>query len=237
MAAFMDIDGLRSGYGSIEILHELSLRMEAGEYVAVVGANGAGKTTLLRSISGLVRVREGSMSFDDVDLRAMPPYKIPSLGIAHVPEGRQVFPGLTVLDNLMTGAWTRRDKGDRQESLDLVMSLFPRLKERVRQLAGTLSGGEQQMLAVGRAMMLRPRLMMLDEPSQGLAPKVVGEMYERLAQVHASGTTILLVEQNTTAALKYSQRAYVLEHGRIVLEGASADLRGNDDVRKAFLGI
>jgi branched-chain amino acid transport system ATP-binding protein len=237
MATFLAIEGLRSGYGSIEILHRLSLRIETGEYVAVVGANGAGKTTLLRSISGLVRVREGSISFDGANLRAMPAYKIPPLGIAHVPEGRQVFPGLTVLDNLMAGAWVRRNKGQRQESLELVMSLFPRLKERVKQLAGTLSGGEQQMLAVGRAMMLRPRLMMLDEPSQGLAPKVVGELYERLAQVHASGTTILLVEQNTTAALKYSHRAYVLEHGRIALEGASAELRGRDDVRKAFLGI
>lgn len=237
MSAFLEIDGLRSGYGSIEILHDLSLRMDAGEYVAVVGANGAGKTTLLRSISGLVKVAAGSISLDGSNLGAKPAYKVPSLGIAHVPEGRQVFPGLTVLDNLMTGAWLRRGKVERQESLELVMSLFPRLKERVKQLAGTLSGGEQQMLAVGRAMMLRPRLMMLDEPSQGLAPKVVGEMYERLAQVHASGTTILLVEQNTTAALKYSQRAYVLEHGRIVLEGTSAELRGNDEVRKAFLGI
>lgn len=237
MAVFLEIDGLRSGYGNIEILHDLSLRMESGEYVAVVGANGAGKTTLLRSISGLVKITGGSITLDGADLTAKPAYKVPSVGIAHVPEGRQVFPGLTVLDNLMTGAWLRRDKAERQESLELVMSLFPRLKERVKQLAGTLSGGEQQMLAVGRAMMLRPRLIMLDEPSQGLAPKVVGEMYERLAQVHASGTTILLVEQNTTAALKYSQRAYVLEHGRIVLSGASADLRGNDDVRKAFLGI
>jgi len=237
MAAFLDIHDLRAGYGSIEILHNVSLRVDGGEYVAVVGANGAGKTTLLRSVSGLVRVRAGSVSLDGVNLGTMPAYKVPSRGIAHVPEGRQVFPGLTVLDNLMTGAWMRRDKAERQESLELVMSLFPRLKERVKQLAGTLSGGEQQMLAVGRAMMLRPRLMMLDEPSQGLAPKVVGEMYERLAQVHASGTTILLVEQNTTAALKYSQRAYVLEHGRIVLEGASAELQGNDDVRKAFLGI
>ncbi len=237
MAAFLEIDGLRSGYGSIEILHDLSLRMESGEYVAVVGANGAGKTTLLRSISGLVKVTGGSITLDGTDLTAKSAYKVPSVGVAHVPEGRQVFPGLTVLDNLMTGAWLRRDKAERQESLELVMSLFPRLKERVKQLAGTLSGGEQQMLAVGRAMMLRPRLIMLDEPSQGLAPKVVGEMYERLAQVHASGTTILLVEQNTTAALKYAQRAYVLEHGRIVLSGASAELRGNDDVRKAFLGI
>lgn len=237
MSASLTLDAVTAGYGRIDVLHELSMEVAAGEYVAVVGANGAGKTTLLRAVSGTVRTRSGTIALDDTELSRRPAHKVPAFGVAHVPEGRQVFPGLTVLDNLMAGAWLRRDKETRRESLELVMSLFPRLGERSRQLAGTLSGGEQQMVAVGRALMLRPRLIMLDEPSQGLAPKVVGEMYERLAAVHETGTTILLVEQNTTAALKYSQRAYVLEQGRIVLEGPSSELRDNDDVRKAFLGI
>jgi branched-chain amino acid transport system ATP-binding protein len=235
--ALLHVNGLRAGYGRIEVLHGLDMEVCADDYVTVVGANGAGKTTLLKSISGTVQVRGGELRFDGADLRARPAHKVPALGIAHVPEGRQIFPALTVRDNLMAGAWLRRDRAARQETIDMVYSLFPRLKERTAQLAGTLSGGEQQMVAVGRALMLRPRLMMLDEPSQGLAPKVVGEMYEQLAAVHASGTAILLVEQNTTVALKYAHRAYVMEHGRITISGDSAELRGSDEIRKAYLGI
>jgi branched-chain amino acid transport system ATP-binding protein len=235
--ALLDVNGVRAGYGRIEVLHGLDLEVAADDYVAVVGANGAGKTTLLKAISGTVQVHGGTLRFDGADLRARPAHKVPALGIAHVPEGRQIFPALTVRDNLMAGAWLRRDRAERQQTIDMVYSLFPRLKERTAQLAGTLSGGEQQMVAVGRALMLRPRLIMLDEPSQGLAPKVVGEMYEQLAAVHASGTAILLVEQNTTVALKYARRAYVMEHGRITMSGDSAELRGSDEIRKAYLGI
>lgn len=233
----LEVAGLRAGYGRIEILHGLSLRVDAGDYVAVLGANGAGKTTLLKAISGTVKVHSGMLRFEGQDLRTRAPHNIPALGIAHVPEGRQIFPALSVLDNLMAGAWVRRDRAERQESLEQVHSLFPRLRERSKQLAGTLSGGEQQMVAVGRALMLRPKLIMLDEPSQGLAPKLVAEMYERLGAVHASGTTVLLVEQNTTAALRYTQRAYVMEGGRITMSGASEDLRGSDEIRRAYLGM
>jgi branched-chain amino acid transport system ATP-binding protein len=235
--ALLEIEDLEAGYGRIKVLHKVELSVDNDDYVAVVGANGAGKTTLLKSISGTVAVSGGRLVFDGTDLRGRAAHKIPALGIAHVPEGRQVFPRLTVLDNLMAGAWLRRDRAQRSESLDRVHSLFPRLQERSGQMAGTLSGGEQQMLAVGRALMLSPRLIILDEPSQGLAPRVVGEMYERLAAVHEAGTAILLVEQNTTAALKYARRAYVMEHGRITLSGPSAELRGSDTIRKAYLGM
>ncbi|MGB3413466.1 MAG: ABC transporter ATP-binding protein, partial [Microbacteriaceae bacterium] len=209
----------------------------SGDYVAVVGANGAGKSTMLKAISGLVRANSGSITFDGTELTKVQAHKVPSYGIAHVPEGRQIFPELSVLDNLMTGAWLVKDKAQRQESLETLYELFPRLKERSSQAAGTLSGGEQQMVAVGRALMLKPKLIMLDEPSQGLAPKLVSEMYEQLSQVRKLGTSILLIEQNTTAALKYSSTAYILEHGRITQSGKSEDLRGSDAVRKAYLGM
>jgi len=228
---------LCAGYGRIEVLRELTLNVGPGDYVAVVGANGAGKTTLLKTISGTVRARSGKVELDGEDVLSRPAHKVPALGVAHVPEGRQIFPALSVLDNLLAGAWLRKDRRDREESLEQVYVLFPRLNERSSQLAGTLSGGEQQMVAVGRALMLRPRLLMLDEPSQGLAPKLVGEMYEQLAAVHAAGTAILLVEQNTTAALKYAHHAYVMEHGRITMDGPCEELRGSDEIRKAYLGI
>lgn len=233
----MEIADLQAGYGNIEILHKVSLVVDEGDYVAVVGANGVGKSTLLKAISGTVVIRGGSIVFDGIDLRARPAHKVPALRIAHVPEGRQIFPALSVLDNLMAGGWLVRDKALRAETLDQIHSLFPRLKERAAQLAGTLSGGEQQMLAVGRALMLRPRLIMLDEPSQGLAPKLVVEMYQQLAEVHALGASVLLVEQNTTAALKYAKRAYVMDQGRIVMHGPSEELRGSEEIRKAYLGI
>jgi branched-chain amino acid transport system ATP-binding protein len=233
----LEISGLRSGYGNIEVLHDITLTVSNDAYIAVVGANGAGKTTLLKSISGTVDVKAGTLKFDGQDLRSRPAHQVPTLGIAHVPEGRQIFPTLSVLDNLMTGAWLSRNRTDRKETLEQVYALFPRLKERTAQAAGTLSGGEQQMVAVGRALMLRPKLIMLDEPSQGLAPKLVGEMYEQLAAVHAAGTAVLLVEQNTTAALKYAKHAYVMEHGRISMSGTSEELRGSDEIRKAYLGM
>lgn len=235
--SLLEIRDLRAGYGNIEVLHGISLSVASEDYVAVLGANGAGKTTLLRAISGTLDSIRGVIRFNGHDLRARQPHEIPALGIAHVPEGRQLFPGLTVRDNLIVGAWLRRDRAQRRESMEMIYTLFPRLKERSNQLAGTLSGGEQQMLAVGRALMLRPRLLMLDEPSQGLAPKIVRQLYEQLALVHAAGTAILLVEQNTVAALTYARRAYVLEQGRITLSGDSADLRGSDEIRKAYLGI
>jgi branched-chain amino acid transport system ATP-binding protein len=231
------VSDLRAGYGRIEVLKGLSLQVGANDYVAVVGANGAGKTTLLKTISGTVRARSGQIMLDGDDVLSRPAHKVPTLGVAHVPEGRQIFPSLSVLDNLLAGAWLRKDRAEREESLQQVYALFPRLKERAAQLAGTLSGGEQPMVAVGRALMLRPRLIMLDEPSQGLAPKLVGEMYEQLKAVHASGTAILLVEQNTTAALKYAHHAYVMEHGRITMDGPCEELRGSDEIRKAYLGI
>lgn len=231
------IDNLQAGYGNIEILHKVSLTVDEGDYVAVVGANGAGKSTLLKAISRTVQSTGGSIEFGGVDLRARPAHKVPELKIAHVPEGRQLFPELSVLENLIAGAWLVKDKTDRAQALDEVYSLFPRLKERSSQAAGTLSGGEQQMVAVGRALMLKPKLLMLDEPSQGLAPKLVTEMYQQLAQVHALGTSVLLIEQNTTAALKYATRAYVMEQGRIVNSGTAEELRGSDEIRKAYLGI
>jgi len=233
----LKIEDLRAGYGSIEILHGISLTVDDGDYVAVVGANCAGKSTLLKAISRTVQSSGGTIKFDGIDLRARPAHKVPALKIAHVPEGRQIFPELSVLDNLMAGAWLVKDKAIRSQTLDEVYSLFPRLKERSAQAAGTLSGGEQQMVAVGRALMLKPKLIMLDEPSQGLAPKLVTEMYQQLAQVHALGTSVLLVEQNTTAALKYAKHAYVMEQGRIVTSGSSEELRGSDEIRKAYLGI
>jgi branched-chain amino acid transport system ATP-binding protein len=237
MTDLLSINGLVAGYGNIEVLHGISLAIVSHDYLAVIGANGAGKTTLLKSISGTVKAQAGSIRFDGRDLRGMPAHRIPTLGIAHVPEGRQVFPGLTVQDNIVAGSWLRRDRAERADSLEMVHTLFPRLKERRSQKAGTLSGGEQQMLAVARALMLRPRLLMLDEPSQGLAPKVVGEMYEQLATVHEAGTAILLIEQNTVAALKYAKQVCVMEHGRITMRGQAASMRGKEELRKAYLGI
>lgn len=235
--ALLSTEDLRSGYGRVEVLRGVSMAVEAGEFVSVIGANGAGKTTLLRTLSGVVRPRSGRVTFDGKDLTALAAHRVPTLRIAHVPEGRQVFPKLSVRENLLVGAYINGDKDSRERQLELVLELFPRLRERLAQAAGTLSGGEQQMLALGRALMLEPKLIMLDEPSQGLAPKVVSEMYEKLKEVHASGTTILLVEQNVTAALRYASRAYVLEHGRVSLEGTSEELRSNDEVRRAYLGV
>lgn len=235
--ALLAVENLCSGYDDLEILHNISLHVEENEFVGVFGANGAGKTTFLRTISGIVKSRQGKILFEGEDLTEVPAHKIPSRGIAHVPEGRQVFPRLSVRENLLIGAYLRRNRAFRDERMEFVFNLFPRLKERQHQLAGTMSGGEQQMLAVGRALMLKPKLLMLDEPAQGLAPKVAMEMYEKFLDIHASGTSILLVEQSVAVALKYTQRAYVFERGRIQLEGASAEMQNNDEVRRTYLGI
>ena len=211
--------------------------MEQGEFVGVIGSNRAGKTTLLRAISGLVPLQKGEIYFDGQPLSRIPAHRIPALGIAHVPEGRQVFPGLTVEENLLLGAIVPSAKAHRAEGLEMVYSLFPRLKERRTQLAGTMSGGEQQMLAIGRALMLRPRLLMLDESSMGLAPIVVEYVYEKIAEIHRLGVAILLIEQNVSLALSCIQRGYVIETGRVVLEGTAEELRGNAAIKEAYLGI
>jgi branched-chain amino acid transport system ATP-binding protein len=228
---------LAAGYGGLPALHGVSLEVKRGEIVALVGANGAGKSTLLRAIAGLLPPRGGRIELDGDRLDGRPAHEIVRAGIAYVPEGRRLFGRLTVLDNLLLGAFSHRDEQSRARGLDEAMALFPVLKERSRQLAGTLSGGEQQMLAIARGLMSRPRVLLLDEPSLGIAPKLVARIYEALASINRTGLTLLLVEQNVRAALACASRAYVLQTGRIVREGASTDLLGSDLVRKAFLGL
>jgi len=221
---------------SAETIHgERQLR--EGEAVGLLGANGAGKSTTLRAISGLVKLTGGSIIFDGTNISGMAPYKITELGIAHVPEGRQVFPEMTVLENLEIGAYIPSAKADRKRTIDLVFSIFPKLAIRQKQLAGTMSGGEQQMLAVGRGLMLKPRLLILDEPSLGLAPVMADVTFEKIHEIHAMGTAILLVEQNVSRALTLVQRAYVLESGRVLMHGTSAELADNKQVQAAYLGI
>lgn len=232
----LSIADLHAGYDSVDVLHAVSLSMAAGEFVCVIGANTAGKSTLLRTVSGLVSAR-GSIRFEGQELVGRPAHRIPGLGIAHVPEGRHVFPDMSVDENVMLGAFSVRDAADLGRRREHVLEMFPRLRERLGQAAGTLSGGEQQMVAIGRALMLAPRLLLLDEPSHGLAPKVVDELHHTFLAISRSGTGILLVEQNTSLALSVASRGYVLESGRIVLEGTSAELSGNDAVRSAYLGL
>jgi len=231
------LSGVTAGYGPVKAVIDVSLSVGEGEAVALLGANGAGKSTTLRAISGLMRLSSGTIAFGGIDIGALPPFKIAELGIAHVPEGRQVFPEMTVRENLEMGAYIPRAKAERPRTLDLVFTIFPVLAERRGQLAGTLSGGEQQMLAVGRGLMLKPRLLMLDEPSLGLAPVVTDATFAKIQEIHAMGTAILLVEQNVSRALTLVRRAYVLESGRVVMHGASADLAGNKQVQAAYLGI
>ncbi len=234
--SLLQVENLEVAYGNIVALHGISLEVHQGEIVTLIGANGAGKSTLLRSISGLVPSRRGRILFQGVDLRAFPPHRIVEMGIAHVPEGRGIFANLTVLENLKLATWARRDRQNLARDYERVFSLFPRLAERRHQLAGTLSGGEQQMLAVARALMMRGRLMLLDEPSMGLAPLLVREIFNTLREINASGTTILLVEQNARQALKLAHRGYVLETGRIVLSGNAQELMENPQVKQAYLG-
>ncbi len=226
-----------AGYGAFTALWDVSLRVEAGEAVAVVGPNGAGKTTLLRAISGLIAPRAGSVVFEGAELAGHPPYDIVAHGIAHVPEGRRLFPQLTVAENLKMGAYLPSARARFRESLERVYALFPALAERHRQRAGSLSGGEQQMLAVGRALMSRPKLILLDEPSMGLAPVMVLRLFDLIRRVREEGYTILVVEQNVRQVLKLVDRAYLLEVGRIKMEGRAADLAEQDFIRKASVGF
>ncbi|MHB9072783.1 MAG: ABC transporter ATP-binding protein [Desulfobaccales bacterium] len=232
----LTLKSLQAGYGRVPVLKGISLHVRAGEVVTLIGGNGAGKTTTLRAISGLLPPRKGTVEFDGQDLTRMPAERIVTLGLALVPEGRRVFASLSVTANLELGAYHRRDKGEVRRDLDAMRQRFPILKERAHQAAGTLSGGEQQILAIGRALMARPRLLMLDEPSMGLAPRMVTRVYEILAELKAAGTTILLVEQNARAALKVADRGYVLETGRIILDGTAAELREDPEVQRAYLG-
>ena len=225
------------GYGRVTALKGLSLSVGEGELVALIGANGAGKTTTLKAITGLLPLRRGTMALDGERLDGLSPARVVGRGIAHVPEGRQLFPTMTVRENLELGAASRESRTRRAETLDWVLRLFPRLAERTGQLAGTLSGGEQQMCAIGRGLMARPRLLMLDEPSLGLAPVIVKQIFENLAQINREGTTILLVEQNVGRALGLAHRAYVLESGRIALSGTSAQLLASPHVKQAYLGL
>jgi len=231
------LSGVSAAYGSVKAIRELDITVGEGEAVGLLGANGAGKSTTLRAISGLVRPSAGRISFSGTHIESLAPYKIAALGIAHVPEGRQVFPELTVQENLEMGAYVPRARADRRQTLELVYGIFPRLAERRTQLAGTMSGGEQQMLAVGRGLMLKPRLLMLDEPSLGLAPVVTDATFEKIREIHAMGTAIFLVEQNVSRALSLVQRAYVLESGKMVMHGTSGELANNRQVQAAYLGI
>jgi branched-chain amino acid transport system ATP-binding protein len=233
----LELKGVSARYGSVPAIHDVSIVVGEGEAVGLLGANGAGKSTTLRAISGLVRMTSGTISFMGTNLGALPAHRIPELGIAHVPEGRQVFPDMTVQENLEIGSYVPKAKAERARSLDLVYGIFPRLADRKTQLAGTMSGGEQQMLAVGRGLMLKPRLLMLDEPSLGLAPVMTDVTFEKIAEIHKMGTAILLVEQNVARALSLVQRAYVLESGRVIMQGTSAELAGNKQVQAAYLGI
>jgi branched-chain amino acid transport system ATP-binding protein len=236
-APLLEIRALRAGYDGVEVLHGIDLDVRDDEFVCVIGANTAGKSTLLRAISRLVTVTGGSIRLAGEDLLDRPAHRVAQAGVAHVPEGRHVFPALTVEENLLMGAFAVRRSAPVAERLGEVFRLFPRLQERRRQAAGTLSGGEQQMVAVSRALMAGPKLLLLDEPSHGLAPIVVDELHRALAEIHRRGVSILLVEQNTAMALSVAERGYVLEKGRVVLAGSSAGLSGDDRVRSAYLGL
>lgn len=231
----LEVKGVECFYGNINVLKGISFRVDKGEIVALIGANGAGKTTTLRAISGLVRVAKGEVVYEGRSITNHPPYAIVARGIVHVPEGRQVFQELSVEDNLILGAYTVKDAAAKRDTLAQVYERFPRLKERRRQMAGTLSGGEQQMLAIGRALMSRPRLLLLDEPSMGLAPILVREVFSIIEEISKTGTTILLVEQNARMALKLADRAYVLRTGSIVLSGSGREVAANPEVREAYL--
>ncbi len=232
----LEVTDLHAGYGPFEVLHGLSLNVAAGEIVAVLGANGVGKTTLNRALSGVIPVRGGRIRFDGADITATGYDAIVKAGLIHVPEGRKIFPNLSVRDNLLLGAWLR-GRAERARNLEEVLTLFPRLRERLAQYAGSMSGGEQQMLAIGRGLMAQPRLLILDEPSLGLSPLLTEEVFALIARLHAGGMSILLVEQNVVQSLAIAQRAYVVEHGRIALSGPAADLAEDPRLRAAYLGL
>ncbi|MGN9055246.1 ABC transporter ATP-binding protein [Bariatricus sp. HCP28S3_A7] len=234
--AMLEIKDIEVYYGMIQAIKGISFEVNEGEVIALIGANGAGKTTTLHTITGLLSPKKGSVIFEGKDITKVPAHKIVSLGIAHVPEGRRVFAELTVYENLKMGAYTRKDKDEIEKTLEMVYKRFPRLEERKNQLAGTLSGGEQQMLAMGRALMSHPKIIVMDEPSMGLSPILVNEIFDIIQEVSKSGTTVLLVEQNAKKALSIADRAYVLETGRIVLEGDAKVLMNDDSIKKAYLG-
>lgn len=234
--AMLEIKEIEVFYGVIQAIKGVSFEVNEGEVIALIGANGAGKTTILHTITGLLEAQKGRVFFDGTDITKVPAHKIVSMGMAHVPEGRRVFANLSVLQNLKMGAYTRKDKNEVEESLLNVYKRFPRLEERQNQLAGTLSGGEQQMLAMGRALMSHPKIILMDEPSMGLSPIFVNEIFDIIREVSASGTTVLLVEQNARKALSIADRAYVLETGKIVLDGKADALLNNDSIKKAYLG-
>ena len=234
--AMLEVKNLDVYYGVIQAIKGISFEVNEGEVIALIGANGAGKTTTLHTVSGLIAPKSGSVIFEGQDITKTPAHKIVSMGMAHVPEGRRVFASLSVLQNLRLGAYTRNDKEEIEESLRKVYKRFPRLEERKNQPAGTLSGGEQQMLAMGRALMSNPRIILMDEPSMGLSPILVNEIFDIIKEVSAGGTTVLLVEQNAKKALSIADRGYVLETGRIVLEGKAQELLNNKSVQSAYLG-
>lgn len=234
--AMLEVKDLSVYYGVIQALKGISFEVNEGEVIALIGANGAGKTTTLQAVSGLLSAKAGSINFEGNDLLKTSPHKIVSLGMSHVPEGRRVFSQLSVYDNLKLGAFTRKDNAEIEETLQSVYQRFPRLEERKKQLAGTLSGGEQQMLAMGRALMARPKIILMDEPSMGLSPIMVTQIFDIIKSISASGTTVLLVEQNAKKALSIADRAYVLETGKIVLEGKASELLNDDTIKKAYLG-
>lgn len=234
--AMLEVKDLQVYYGMIKVLKGISFEVNQGEVIALIGANGAGKTTTLHTLTGLVPSKAGSVMFEGVDITKAPAHKIVEMGIAHIPEGRRVFSQLSVYENLIMGAYTRKDKKEIAESLENVYKRFPRLEERKNQRAGTLSGGEQQMLAMGRALMSKPKMIVMDEPSMGLSPIFVNEIFDIIQKVSASGTTVLLVEQNAKKALSIADRAYVLETGNIVLSGDAKDLINDDSIKKAYLG-
>ena len=234
--AMLEVRDLEVYYGVIKAIKGISFDVNEGEIIALIGANGAGKTTILHTVTGLISPKHGSITFEGHNLVKTPPHKIVSLSMAHVPEGRRVFAQLSVLENLKLGAYTRRDSAEIAESLKMVYERFPRLEERKNQLAGTLSGGEQQMLAMGRALMSKPKIILMDEPSMGLSPILVSEIFDIIRSISEAGTTVLLVEQNAKKALAIADRAYVLETGNITLEGKASDLANNDSVKKAYLG-
>lgn len=234
--SMLEVKDLEVYYGVIQAIKGISFHVEEGEVIALIGANGAGKTTTLQTITGMLNAQAGSIRFEGTELTKIPGHKIVSMGMAHVPEGRRVFAQLSVLENLKLGAYTRKDKTEIEESLKRVYKSFPRLEERKNQLAGTLSGGEQQMLAMGRALMSKPRLIVMDEPSMGLSPIFVNEIFDIIRVVSEGGTTVLLVEQNAKKALSIADRAYVLETGKITMSGKASDLLNDEAVQKAYLG-
>ncbi|MCB6614749.1 ABC transporter ATP-binding protein [Ruminococcus sp. 210702-SL.1.03] len=234
--AMLEVKDLYVSYGMIAALKGISFEVNEGEVIALIGANGAGKTTTLHTLTGLLHAKSGSITFDGKELTKTPAHKIVEMGIAHVPEGRRIFQNLTVLDNLKLGAFTRKDKAGIAKDIEEVYELFPRLAERKTQIAGTLSGGEQQMLAMGRALMSKPKIVVMDEPSMGLSPLLVSKIFEIIEMIRERGTTVLLVEQNAKKALAISDRAYVLETGKIVLSGDAHELMNDDSVKKAYLG-